>query len=573
MLKSLLRSVAARLHRDDASPDASVAQAVAALDAGDLQRASMLAEAAVKRDPDLHEAWNLLGAIALREGDDDKGMRCFDRAAALAEGSPDRGADYLANAGEACRRAGRYERAVERLQAALALDPGHAAALYSLAMSFGQQWRPDEAFDAYRRMLAAKPDFCTGHQGYLFFLNLYRAQDPDFVLAEHLRWASLHADTVSPLEAPPAPAPGDRITVGYVSADFNRHAVGYFVEPILRQHDRGRFRIVLYSNASREDGSTARFVELADQWRNIAPLTDAEAAALMRRDGVDVLVDLSGHTAGNRLLAFARRPAPVQMTYLGYPSGTGMAAMDYRITDPVADVRGGAQRRYRERLLYLPDSLWCYSPPESLSEKGDAGERAASRRFTFGSLNHVLKITPRLVALWARILRALPEARLLMAAIPAGEAQSRIAAEFSRHGVGAERVQMLGRLEQASFWAIHGEIDVALDSFPCQGGTTTCETLWLGVPVVTLVGDAFVSRVGLSLLSALGLQELAARSEDDFVALAVGLARDPGRLAALRGSLREHMRRSALMDEPRFAGKLEALYLDALQARPDARGA
>jgi len=290
----------------------------------------------------------------------------------------------------------------------------------------------------------------------------------------------------------------------------------------------------------------------------------------MRSDGVDVLVDLSGHTAGNRLLAFARRPAPVQMTYLGYPSGTGMAAMDYRITDPVADVRVQAQRRYRERLLYLPDSLWCYSPPEPVS---GAGETAASRRFTFGSLNHVLKITPRLVALWARILRALPEARLLMAAIPAGEAQSRIAAEFSRHGVDPTRVQMLGRLEQSSFWAIHGEIDIALDSFPCQGGTTTCETLWLGVPVVTLIGDAFVSRVGLSLLSALGLQELAARSEDDFVALAVGLARDPGRLAALRGSLRERMRRSALMDEARFAGKLEALYLDAWQARPDARGA
>ena len=570
MLKSLLRSVAARLHRDEASPDPSVAQAVAALDAGDLPRASMLAEAAVKRDPDRHEAWNLLGAIALREGEDDKGARCFDRAAALAEGSPAHIADYLANAGEACRRAGRYERAVERLQAALGPEPGHAAALYSLAMSFGQQWRADEAFEVYQRMLVAKPDFCLGHQGYLFFLNLYRAQDPEFVLAEHLRWASLHADTANPLDAPRPPGPKDRITVGYVSADFNRHAVGYFVEPILRHHDRGRFRIVLYSNASRQDGSAARFVALADAWRDITPFTDAEAAALMRSDSVDVLVDLSGHTAGNRLLAFAHRPAPVQMTYLGYPSGTGMAAMDYRVTDPVADVREQAQQRYRERLLYLPDSLWCYSPPESVP---DAGESGAARRFTFGSLNHVLKITPRLVALWARILCALPEAQLLMAAIPAGEAQSRIAAEFSRHGVDPGRVRMLGRLEQPSFWAIHREIDIALDSYPCQGGTTTCETLWLGVPVLTLVGDAFVSRVGLSLLSTLGLQELAARSEDEFVALAVGLAGDPGPLAALRGSLRQRMRRSALMDGARFAGELEALYLGAWQARPDPSGA
>ncbi len=572
MLKSLLRTVAARLRRDEAGPDPSVAQAAAALDAGDLERASMLAEAAVKRDPDLHEAWNLLGAIALREGEDDKGMRCFDRAAALAEGTPDHAADYLANAGEACRRAGRYERAVERLQAALGLDPGHARALYSLAMSFGQQWRADEAFDAYQRMLAAKPDFCLGHQGYLFFLNLYRAQDPDFVLAEHLRWASLHADAVNPIEVPRtrSPGPKDRITVGYVSADFNRHAVGYFVEPILRHHDRGRFRIVLYSNASREDESTTRFVALADEWRHIAPLSDDAAAALMRRDGVDILVDLSGHTAGNRLLAFARRPAPVQMTYLGYPSGTGMAAMDYRITDALADLPGEAQQRYRERLLYVPDSLWCYSPPESATEGGEAD---ASRRFTFGSLNHVLKITPQTVALWSRILRALPDARLLMAAIPAGEAQSRIAAEFSRHGVDAGRVQTFGRLEQASFWAIHREIDIALDSFPCQGGTTTCETLWLGVPVVTLVGDAFVSRVGLSLLSALGLQELAARGEDDFVALAVDLARDPGRLAALRRSLRPRMRRSALMDGARFAGALESLFLGALRAHRDSGGA
>ncbi len=572
MLKSLLRTVAARLRRDEAGPEPSVAAAAAALGSGDLQRATLLAEAAVKRDPDRHEAWNLLGAIALREGEDDKGVRCFDRAAALAEGSPDHSADYLANSGEACRRAGQYERAVERLQAALGLAPGHAGALYGLAMSFGQQWRADEAFDVYQRMLAAQPDFCRGHQGYLFFLNLYRAQDPEFVLAEHLRWASLHADAAAPSAAPRShpPGPKNRITVGYVSADFNRHAVGYFIEPILRHHDRGRFRIVLYSNALREDGSTARFVALADAWRDITPYTDAGAAALMRRDGVDVLVDLSGHTAGNRLLAFAHRPSPVQMTYLGYPSGTGMAAMDYRITDPVADVQGQAQQRYRERLLFMPDSLWCYRPPEFVPE---AGETGASRRFTFGSLNHVLKITPRLVALWARILRDLPEARLVMAAIPAGEAQSRIAAEFSRHGVDPGRVQILGRLEQTSFWAIHRGIDIALDSYPCHGGTTTCETLWLGVPVVTLVGDAFVSRVGLSLLSALGLQELAARCEDDFVTLAVGLARDPGRLAALRGSLRQRMRRSALMDGARFAGGLEALYLDAWRARPDASGA
>ena len=571
MLSSLLRSVAMRLRTSASSVDASIAEAAGALNAGNAARAKSLAGTLVKRDPGMHEAWNLLGAIALTEGDEEQGLQYFDRAVALDEGNP----DYLNNAGEACRRAGRYEWAVDRLEAALKLHPGYAAALYSLAMSYAQQWRPEEAFDAYQRMLAAQPGFCRGHQGYLFFVSLYRARQPDWVCAEHRRWAIQHADPLTASTAPESRSrePDRPFTVGYVSADFNRHAVWYFIEPILRHHDRDRFRIALYSNTSRSDEVTSRFASLADIWRDISSSSDADAVAQIRGDGVDVLVDLSGHTAGNRLLAFARRPAPVQMTYLGYPSGTGMAAMDFRITDRVADAGEHSQDRYRERLLYLPDSLWCYEPPAAMHDAiPEAPSTSGDRPITFGSFNHVLKITPQLVALWARILHALPAARLVMAAIPQGLAQARIAAEFAGNGIDPQRVRMLARLEQKSFWAVHREIDIALDSFPCNGGTTSCETLWLGVPMLTLVGDAFISRVGLSLLSALGLEELAARSEAEFLALAVALANDHGQLAALRRSLSQKMRGSALMDAARCARELEALYIDAQRSGVLRRG-
>jgi predicted O-linked N-acetylglucosamine transferase (SPINDLY family) len=350
-----------------------------------------------------------------------------------------------------------------------------------------------------------------------------------------------------------------RLRVGYVSPDFKDHVIAFFVEPFLSSHDHARFEIYCYDSAESRDDVTTRFKSYADHWREIDRLDDGALAAMIRKDGIDILVDLAGHTRGGRLTAFAHKPAPVQIAYLGYPMTSGLDCMDYRISDAVCDPPGQTESHYTETILRLTDTLCCYRPSADMPEV-NALPALTRGYFTFGSFNHPAKINDAVIALWSELLTGVDHAKLLLAPVPLGETRERILGGFARHGIPAGRLEFETRLPTRDYQALRNRVDIALDAFPCTGGSTTCETLWMGVPMVNLAGDRFVSRVGASMLTAVGLPQCVATSPAGYLAIATGLASDTGKLAALRATLREQMRASPLYDGAGLARNLETLY-------------
>jgi predicted O-linked N-acetylglucosamine transferase (SPINDLY family) len=559
LLAGLLNRGAARL--PGAATSDALDQAVQLLQLRDDAGAALLCERVLARDPGAVRAWELLGATALNLGEYPLACERFERALALAGED----ARALANAAEANRRADRCDRALELIRRALALQPDAAPFLHIQVLCLESCWRADEALSACRDALRRHPDFARLHTSYLSLLNRACA-DPQLVLDAHCDWARRCAPGPAALVRHDNPAqPGRRLRIGYVSGDFREHAVSHFVLPLLECHDPARVEVYCYSNTPKTDAVTRRCESLAAHWRDIVSLPDAAAEALIRGDGIDILVDLSGHTIGNRLPLFARKPAPLQLTYLGYPATTGLAQMDYRLTDACADPpQGEGRSRYREQLLRLPHSLWCFAPPPQMPAVGALPADSAGH-ITFGSLNSALKLTPQLLAVWAQLLLALPQSKLVLATVQEGAPRARIAREFESNGVDPGRLEFHGFLPWEKFWALHARIDLALDTFPCNGGATTCETLWLGVPLVTQAGEAFLSRAGLSLLRALGLDDLVAHSAADYLRIARVLAGDRARLAQLRAGMRARMRASPLLDAAAFARDLEDLYRAAWQ--------
>ena len=557
MLKGLFAGLLNRGATRVPAPAASdeLGLAVDLLLQGDDAGAAQICKRRLQRDPDSVKAWELLGAAALNLLDYPAACEHFERVLALAGETP----QHLANAAEANRRAERCGRALELIQSALALQPGEAAFLHIQVLALEGCWRIEEALAACREALALHPDFAKLHTSYMRLLNCVGA-DAMLILEAHCEWARRFAGTRTQVLRHDNPAQAARrLRIGYVSADFRQHAASDFILPLLEHHDHARYEVYCYSNTPKADAITRRCEELASHWRDIAMVADEAADTLVRADGIDILIDLSGHTAGNRLPLFARKPAPVQMTFLGYPGTTGLAEMDYRLTDRYTDPPGASDAHYRERLLRLPHSLWCYQPPASMPLPGPS-PFLRSGHITFGSLNSMSKLTPQTIALWSRLLLLLPQSRLLLAGVSAAEGRERIEAEFARHEVAPQALSISPGLGREDFWALHQDIDIALDSFPYNGGATTCATLWLGVPVISMAGTLFQSRAGLSILATLGLRELVADDPDDFVRMALDLARDPQRLGKLRSGMRERMRASPLLGVKAYTRDLEDLY-------------
>jgi predicted O-linked N-acetylglucosamine transferase (SPINDLY family) len=416
----------------------------------------------------------------------------------------------------------------------------------------------------YREALAVHAEAGDLGSNLLFTLNSVPDLDAEAVTAEHLAWAARHADPLAAAQADfdNAADPERAVRIGYVSADFRRHAVACFMEPVLRHHRHERFEVYGYSNWAKPDEVTQRLRGLCDHWRDIAGVDDARAAQMVREDRIDILVDLSGHTGGNRLLLFARKPAPIQATYMGYLGGTGMAAMDLRITDAQIDPVGVAEPLYRERLLRLPHGTVCYQPPQDAPQVGalPALERG---RVTFGSFNSFPKLSDAAKRAWARLLARLPGARLRVVGVPAGEACERMLKLFESEGVFADRIDVLGRLPYQAYLEQYLQTDIALDPYPYNGGTTTLESLWMGVPVITRAGRAGFSRCAASHLASVGLDDLVAGTWEEYIDIALRLAGDLPRLAGLRAGMRERMRASPLLDAAAFTRDLEALYRGA----------
>jgi len=456
-----------------------------------------------------------------------------------------------------CRvRAGDMQGAARRLEAALALAPREAKLWTKLGYALWELAAVDEAIAAYRKAIECDPR-TEPAGGNLLFALLHRSESPAECLREAKRWASQTLARAQANVFAPSAEPERRLRVGYVSGDFRTHAMSSFIEALLAFHDERRFELFCYDCTPQSDQVSKRLREYGALWRAAASLDDAAFAALVRTDRIDILVDLSGHTAGNRLRAFALRLAPVQVCGPGYPSTTGLENFDWRLTDARNDPPGSADAYYTERLYRLPEFCWNYRPSAASPAPRDPGGE-----LTFGSLNNVRKITPRMVSLWARLLHRVPRARLLIAGTGPGPARERIVAQLARDGIAAERLELQGWLPQKKYCALHGRIDVALDTYPYNGSTTTFEALYHGVPVITLAGPVFVSRHGRATLEALGEARFAAESDEQYIALAAGLAEHPEELPALRGELHNRMRESVILDERGYVARLEDAYRD-----------
>jgi predicted O-linked N-acetylglucosamine transferase (SPINDLY family) len=346
------------------------------------------------------------------------------------------------------------------------------------------------------------------------------------------------------------------LRIGYVSPDFRQHVMGFFMEGVLACHGREQFEIVCYSDVAKPDELTRRLV--ADHWRSIAGQSDSQVADLIRQDRIDILVDLAGHTAGNRLRVLARKPAPIQVTHFGYMHTSGLATVDYRLTDAWCDPPEMTERYHTEKLLRLPNISWCYRPPPC----PEIGELPALRHggITFGSLNNLAKVSPEAIEAWARILHGVADSRLLILAGAGEGGDERLRQLFGRHGIGTERLMLVGRRSRADYFALYKDVDIALDSFSYTGCNTTMDVLWMGVPVVTLAGRNAMGRQGVAILQCVGLPELIADTLERYVATAIERAGDLSALAKLRAGLRQRLRDSPLTDAARFTRGLEQAY-------------
>lgn len=484
---------------------------------GSLDEAASAASRAADLDPALAAAHLALGTIRVRQARFDEGIaayrRALDRDPTLAEA--------LSNIGAALQQQGRIPEAVAHLRRALEIAPWQAALFSNLLM-------------------AQHYDLAAG---------------PRALAEEHRAFGRRHGGVVGMAKAP---RPKKKLRLGFVSADLRDHSVARFVEPIFASFDRKAFEVFAYADVARPDRVSDRLRALVTTWHHVRGLSDDALAALIARDGIDILIDLGGHSGDNRLPVFARQPAPVQVTYLGYPNTTGLPAVGFRLTDAIADPPGTTEDLHVERLVRLPRGAWCYAEPEAPAV---SALPAASRGYvTFGCFNDFSKARPEVMALWAEILRRVPGSRLLLKAKSlADPALGReVRAFFARHGVSEDRVEVRGwTRDRAAHLALHEEVDAALDTFPYHGTTTTCDALWMGVPVVTLAGEAHVSRVGASLLDRVGLADLVAASPEAYVDLAVQLAFDLTRLAELRRTLRDRVQASPLGQAEAFTRALE----------------
>lgn len=576
---------------------------------------------AINLNPNIAAMHLNLGNVFQEQNQFAEAVVCYQRALAL---NPINAHIYL-NLGIAMRRQGKFIDALDWLQRALAFNKNLAEAHYNLGLVLKERGQLDHAVECYQQVIALKPDYPSVHkqlaavfqqQGQLskaieyyqqaltltpddlgihqslcsalieqgnveeawqkikalqtqdqipilLLLNYLNELTSAAIFSAHQRFNEKYALPLAPLIQPHLNdrQPQRKLKIGYVSADFRTHSVAFFIEPILAHHDHQQFEIVCYYNERHDDFITRRLQSYADHWVNCLELADADLAAKIRQDQIDILVDLSGHTSGYRLLVLARKPAPVQVTYLGYPTTTGLTSIDYRITDGYVDPQEG-EPISSETLLKMPNSYFCYqvydqTPPVNPFPAVNKGY------ITFGSFNNYAKLNSKLFELWAQVLRVVTDSKLLVKAKSFHDPniQQDFQKQFARLGVEAERLIILNLAPSTySHLEIYHQIDIGLDSYPYNGATTTCQALWMGVPVVTLVGERHASRMGLSILSAAGLTELIAYTPEEYVEICVKLANGPDYLQQLRARLRTQMQDSPLMDGKQFTQHLEATY-------------
>ncbi|HEY3902085.1 MAG TPA: tetratricopeptide repeat protein [Chthoniobacter sp.] len=537
-------------------------------------------ERAIQLKPDYAEAHNNLGISLAEMTRLAAAVDAFRRALQF---NPSY-LDAWINLGNALKERGQLDEAIAAYHRALALSPDSVAARYNFGNALRYMGQLDEALATFHRALEIAPGDLTVLSSMILSLSFKPGDVGKTIADAQNTWNRRCSDRLKPLIQPHRNdrAPERRLRVGYVSPDFREHVVARNLLPLFRNHQHDNFEIFCYSGVAQADATTAEFQKHADHWRNAFGMTDEALADAVRRDGIDILVDLSQHTCGNRLSAFARQPAPVQVSFAGYPESTGVEAIRYRISDrwlerergrrsseigvrsssgnanTISDLPSSISETRPAEQVYLLDSFWCYDPcgidlpvnPLPALENGSV---------TFGSLNSFIKVNEPVLKLWGRVLAKVPNSRLVLLSDP-GTQRQWVSRVFEEAGIEPQRVEFVPRLSRAAYCETYHRIDIILDPFPYGGHTTSLDALWMGVAVVSLAGQRAVSRAGLSQMSNLGLGELVAFSEDEYLSIAESLAGDLPRLAELRRTLRSRMQASVLMDAPHFARQIEAAY-------------
>jgi predicted O-linked N-acetylglucosamine transferase (SPINDLY family) len=501
---------------------------------------------AIDLDPDTPTAYNNAGAVLLRLGRLGEAVAAWEEVVGLAR--------------KAAETAGPDSPRTK------ALNNFAAAAFNNLGEAYLERGLVPLAREKHQQAVETNPHFPAAHSNLLRDLLYVPEVTPEEALEAHKGWWRAHASHIQPLKVERDRTPGRKLRVGFLSPNFHEHAAAHFLLPLFEGHDREAMEFIAYANVRRPDEMTVKFVgQCEGGWRNIVGLTDESIARMIDDDKVDILIDLAGHTADNRLAVFAYRAAPVQVSYLGYPATTGGTCIDYRLVDPLTDPEGETEGRYTEKLWRLPRTGWCYRPPAVMEEVDvptvPPVERGGNRHFTFGGFAGCPRISDQTVRLWAGALGAVEHSRMILKAAPMTDKETRrgLRERFAAHGIDSERLTFLGnQATLAEHLSWYRKIDVALDTVPYAGLAQTCDALWLGVPVITMAGKTAASRTGAAILTHMGLDKLVAHSEQGYIRRAAQLAKDHEVLGTLRKALRRRMEKSPLRDEKGFAADFGA---------------
>jgi len=545
---------------------------------------------AIALNPLFAEAWLNLSSLYSHRGEYNQAIRAAEEALRLRPAFP----EARNNLGQALAALGQNDQAVECYRAALKLSPDYPEAHSNLAASLVHRGRPQEAGQHARRALQLRPDFPeatnnlgnalirlgeireavrvlsavpVGDRGHdlvqdnrLLALNYDPDLSPGTIADEHRLWGHRHtqAGTGAPRQS------HRRLRVAYLSPDFSAHSVSFFIEPILRHHDRMAFEIHAYANQAGGDHVTDRLRGCCDHWHTVHQINDDRLAEQIRADEIDILIELAGHLRDNRLGVLARKPVPVQISYLGYPNTTGLEAVNFSLTDSVLDPPG-TESLYTETLLRLPAGFACYQPPTDAPAVSPL-PMLANGHVTFGSFHTLAKLNRDVLSRWSKLLHQLPAARLRLQTFGLGEPAvcEQVLQKLTAIGIGADRIELRAECSFPDYLRAHHEVDICLDTLPWSGHTVTCHALWMGVPTVTLPGNRRAGRLGASALAAAGLRELVATDEGDWLERTAALAADPARLGNLRAGLRDRLRSSPLCDAGRFVAGLESAYRKVL---------
>ncbi|MBF0195352.1 MAG: tetratricopeptide repeat protein [Magnetococcales bacterium] len=514
---------------------------------------------AVSLQPGYTEAYSNLGNALQQQGKLLAAVECYQKAVTL---KPDYSEAYN-NLGNALQELGRLDEAVTNFQKAIDFNLNYSDAYNNLGNALKEQGKLAQGIASFKKAIAINPNFADAHSNMLFCMN-YGNYDSQSLFDEHKIWGEKYAANLPTFTNKQTDKSEEKLRIGFVSADFRQHSVSFFLEALFSSYNKQKLEFFCYSNSHKEDAVTAIFKNLVDGWQKIIGCSDKQVVEIIKEDNIDILVDLSGHTQNHRLKVFAMKPAPIQVTWLGYPNTTGLTTVDYRFTDSIADPTGISDQLHTEKLIRLENGFLNYQPPNNCPEVAQLPMQS-NGYCTYASFNNLAKITPQVVKTWAQILNATPDSKLLIKnkSFSCPHVKQSYLDLFAKESIAANRLEFLPTTKTIfDHLSIYNKVDISLDTFPYNGTTTTCESLWMGTPAIVLLGDSHGSRVGASILTQVGMDSLIAKNHDDYIAKAISLAKDATKLEPLRCEMRDRMLTSPLCDAKAFSNKLENAFFN-----------